>query len=105
VLLSSVVREHTPTAITPFPATPKEPPPPSAAPAKPPSPPKEIIPFDQWLLSERNIKFALYTGGLLLVLAGIIFISVNWTKFQGLVKFALTVPNLLMCAAGFYIPA
>jgi len=53
-----------------------------------PSPEKE--PFDQWLLSERNIKIALYSGGLLLVLAGLIFIGVNWTRIPGPGKFAIT---------------
>ncbi|MEN8242765.1 MAG: hypothetical protein ABFS17_12645 [Chloroflexota bacterium] len=55
-----------------------------------PKPPKEKVPFDQWLLSERNIKIALYTGGLLLVIAGLIFIGVNWTRIPGPGKFAIT---------------
>jgi len=55
-----------------------------------PEPPKEAVPFDQWLLSERNIKIALYSGGLLLVLAGLIFIGVNWTRIPGPGKFAIT---------------
>jgi len=59
-------------------------------PASKPKPPKETIPFDQWLLSERNIKIALYSGGLLLVLAGLIFIGVNWTRIPGPGKFAIT---------------
>jgi hypothetical protein len=42
------------------------------------------------LLSERNIKIALYSGGLLLVLAGLIFIGVNWTRIPGSGKFAIT---------------
>jgi hypothetical protein len=54
------------------------------------APSKEQVPFDQWLLSERNIKIALYTGGLLLVLAGLIFIGVNWTRIPGPGKFAIT---------------
>ena len=54
------------------------------------APPREQVPFDQWLLSERNIKLALYTGGLLLVLAGLIFIGVNWTRIPGPGKFAIT---------------
>lgn len=52
--------------------------------------PKEKVPFDQWLLSERNIKFALYSGALLLVIAGLIFIGVNWTRIPGPGKFAIT---------------
>lgn len=51
---------------------------------------KEKGSFDQWLLSERNIKIALYSGAVLLVLAGIIFIGVNWARFSGGVKFAIT---------------
>jgi hypothetical protein len=54
------------------------------------APPKEKVPFDQWLLSERNIKIALYSGAVLLVLAGIIFIGVNWVRFSGWLKFAIT---------------
>ena len=54
-----------------------------AAKPKPAAPPREKVPFDQWLLSERNIKLALYSGGLLLVIAGIIFIGVNWTRIPG----------------------
>jgi len=69
-------------------APPKAAPKPAAVP-KPPAP-KEKVPFDQWLLSERNIKFALYGGGLLLVIAGIIFIGVNWTRIPGPGKFAIT---------------
>jgi hypothetical protein len=54
------------------------------------APPKDKVPFDEWLLSERNIKFALYGGGLLLFIAGIIFVGVNWGRFPGPVKFAIT---------------
>jgi hypothetical protein len=50
----------------------------------------ESVPFDQWLLSERNIKIALYSGGALLVIAGLIFVSVNWARIPGLLKFAVT---------------
>jgi len=57
---------------------------------KKPITPKEKVSFDQWLLSERNIKIALYSGAALLVLAGIIFIGVNWTRFSGGMKFAVT---------------
>jgi hypothetical protein len=58
--------------------------------ASKPSPTREPVPFDQWLLSERNIKIALYTGGLLLLLAGVIFIGVNWARLPGLAKFSVT---------------
>ncbi|MCG8349654.1 MAG: hypothetical protein MI924_17965 [Chloroflexales bacterium] len=57
------------------------------APARPTPPP---VPFDQWLLSERNIKLALYSGGILLVLAGLIFIGVRWAYIPGPAKFAIT---------------
>ena len=62
---------------------------PSIEPASTPAAP-EPVPFDQWLLSERNIKFALYSGGALLVLAGLIFVGVNWTRIPGPAKFAIT---------------
>jgi len=66
---------------------------------KPPAPPKEKVPFDQWLLSETNIKIALYSGAILLVLAGIIFIGVNWIRFSGGVKFLTT--SLVTCLTYF----
>jgi hypothetical protein len=72
-----------PTKVVPKPAVAKPKP-------APPAPPKEKMPFDQWLLSERNIKIALYTGGLLLLIAGIIFIGVNWTRIPGPGKFGIT---------------
>ncbi len=55
-----------------------------------PKPPKEKIPFDQWLLSERNIKFMLYSGAALLIVAGLVWIGVRWNNFPGFVKFAIT---------------
>jgi hypothetical protein len=70
----------------------------------PPTPPKEKVPFDQWLLSERNIKIALYSGGLLLLIAGIIFIGVNWTRIPGAGKFAITLMVTgLMYLGGFLL--
>jgi len=51
---------------------------------------RESLPFDQWILSERNIKIALYSGGALLVLAGLIFVSANWTRLPGPAKFSIT---------------
>jgi hypothetical protein len=70
----------------------------------PPAPPKESVPFDQWLLSERNIKIALYSGGLLLLIAGIIFIGVNWTRIPGPGKFAITLlVTGLMYLGGFLL--
>ena len=51
---------------------------------------KEKVSFDEWLLSERNIKFALYGGGVLLFIAGIIFVGFNWARLSGPIKFAVT---------------
>jgi hypothetical protein len=68
-----------------------------------PTPPKEQVPFDQWLLSERNIKLALYAGGALLVIAGIIFIGVNWTRIVGPVKFAITLMVTGLMYLGGYL--
>jgi hypothetical protein len=65
--------------------------------------PREKAPFDQWLLSERNIKLALYTGGLLLVLAGLIFIGVNWTRIPGPGKFAITLMITGLMYLGGYL--
>lgn len=81
-----LIQEEAPAAPEPLPVSEK-------APAKPlpaPKPPKEKIPFDQWLLSERNIKFMLYSGAGLLILAGLIFIGVNWNKIPGEAKFVIT---------------
>ena len=69
----------------------------------PTAPPKEQIPFDQWLLSERNIKLALYAGGALLVIAGIIFIGVNWTRIPGPGKFAITLMVTGLMYLGGYL--
>lgn len=72
-----------------------------ASPPGKPAPRKDPIPFEQWLLSERNIKIALYTGGLLLLVAGVIFIGVNWARLPGPAKFAVTlVVTSLMYLAG-----
>lgn len=51
---------------------------------------KPQVPFDQWLLSERNIKLALYSGGLLLLLAGLIFVGINWAYLPGIAKLGVT---------------
>ena len=76
-----------PTLPAPPPASPPPLPPPAVIAEKPK---KEALPFDQWLLSERNIKFALYSGGLLLVIAGLIFVGVNWRWLSGPIKFVIT---------------
>jgi len=100
----------------PAPVQPPKPVMPTAAPARPaapvakpvpPAPPKpkaEAIPFDQWLLSERNIKFALYSGGLLFVLAGLIFIGLNWNLLSGPLKFVVTVfVTAFLYAGGLFL--
>ena len=69
----------------------------------PPPEPAEKVPFDQWLLSERNIKFALYGGALLLVIAGIIFVGVNWARIPGPAKFAITVMVTGLTMLGGYL--
>lgn len=74
--------------------------PPTRAPIpKPAAPPAPTVPFDQWLLSERNIKLALYSGGALLILAGLIFIGVNWEYLPGLAKLGVT----LVLTAALYV--
>ena len=65
--------------------------PPAPRPEIRPKPKAEPVPFDQWLLSERNIKIALYTGGLLLIIAGLIFVGANWARIPGPAKFAVMV--------------
>jgi hypothetical protein len=75
----------------------------AAAAAVAPKPQKEQVPFDQWLLSERNIKIALYAGGVLLVIAGLIFIGVNWTRIPGPAKFAITVMFTGLMYLGGYL--
>lgn len=67
-----------------------EPAPPVEIPKPKVEKPKEKVPFDQWLLSEKNIKTALYGGAGLLILAGLIFIGINWTRIPGPGKFAIT---------------
>lgn len=75
---------------------------PEAEPA-PAHPEPEPVPFDQWLLSERNIKIALYSGGALLVLAGLIFVSVNWARIPGPAKFAITLMVTGLMYLGGYL--
>ncbi len=61
------------------------------------------VPFDQWLLSEGNIKIALYSGGALLILAGLIFVGINWAYLPGLVKFAITLTITALMYVGGYL--
>ncbi len=75
----------------------------AVVPAARPAKPKDSVPFDQWLLSERNIKIALYSGGLLLVLAGLIFVGVNWTRIPGPGKFAITLMLTGLMYLGGYL--
>lgn len=65
--------------------------------------PTKSVPFDQWLLSERNIKIALYSGGLLLVLAGLIFVGINWGRIPGPAKFAITLMITGLLYLGGYL--
>ncbi len=53
-------------------------------------PTPEPIPVSQWLFSETMIKLALYGGGFLLVLAGLIFIGATWSKLPMLIKLLVT---------------
>lgn len=46
--------------------------------------------FGQWLFSEGLIKLALYSGGFLLVLTGLIFIGATWSIMPGLLKLSVT---------------
>ncbi len=81
-----------------------EPTPVEAATAPAPAPAKEKVPFDQWLLSERNIKIALYAGAALLVAAGLIFVGVTWGRMPGPAKFAITLMITgLMYLAGYLL--
>jgi hypothetical protein len=64
---------------------------------------REPVPFDQWLLSERNIKIALFSGGALLVLAGLLFVGVNWARIPGPAKFAITLMVTGMMYLGGYL--
>jgi len=78
---------------------------PPAAPAQPaPAAPRpESVPFDQWLLSEGTIKAALYSGGALLILAGLIFVSVNWGRIPGPAKFMVTLLATGLMYLGGYL--
>ena len=76
---------------------------PVPGPVPPPAPPKEKVAFDQWLLSERNIKIALYSGAALLVVAGLIFIGVSWGRMPGPAKFAITVMVTGLMYLGGYL--
>ena len=72
----------------------------AAEPQRVVKPPAPQVPFDQWLLSERNIKFALYSGGFLLILAGLIFVGVNWNYLPGIAKLGVTLAVTLAMYAG-----
>lgn len=67
------------------------------------APPRERVSFDQWLLSERNIKIALFSGGVLLLLAGLIFVGVNWTRIPGSGKIAITLIITVLMYLGGYL--
>ena len=74
----------------------------SAVPA-PVQPRPQPVPFDQWLLSEQTIKGALYSGGALLVLAGLIFVGVNWARIPGPAKFMVTLLATGLMYLGGYL--
>lgn len=76
---------------------------PQPAPSSHPTSPPKRIPFEQWLLSEANIKLALWSGGLLLVLASIIFIGVKWAYISGPGKFAITLMATGLMYLGGYL--
>ena len=57
---------------------------------------------DQWFFSETTIKFALYAGGFLLVLAGLIFIGASWANLPAAAKLLVTLSVTgLMYGGGF----
>ncbi len=89
--------------VSAIPATEPEVAKPKPEPPPPLAPPKEKVPFDQWLLSERNIKIALYSGAALLVAAGLIFIGVTWGRMSGPLKFAITVMITGLMYLGGYL--
>lgn len=61
-----------------------------AAPLSPPEAAESRkVSFYEWLFSERNIKFALYTGAFLLLMAGVIFVRSRWGEMAGEAKFAV----------------
>ena len=58
--------------------------------------------FDQWLFSENTIKTALYSGALLLILAGLIFVGANWARIPWQGKFGVTLAvTAATCVLGF----
>lgn len=97
------VRLQPPPALEPEVAVEVVPEPEVAAAPAPPAPPRERVPFDQWLLSERNIKLALYAGGVLLLVAGLIFIGVQWTRIPGPGKLAITLMITGLMYLGGYL--
>ena len=97
---TAAVAATVPAALTAAPESPAV----EVVPPTKPAPPKEKMPFDQWLLSERNIKVALYSGATLLVVAGLIFVGVTWGRMTGPAKFAITLMVTgLMYLAGYLL--
>jgi hypothetical protein len=47
------------------------------------------VSFYGWLFNEKTIKFALYTGAFLLLLAGTVFVRSHWGEMPGESKFAI----------------
>ncbi len=76
------------------PSLPRKAPPPRTAPQPPPRPAEAVpsppeAPFDQWLLSERNIRLLLYGGAVLFVIAAAIFVATQWERMSPPLKFSI----------------
>lgn len=65
--------------------------------------PTQELSFLQWLLSEQNIKIALYSGGFLLVLAGFIFLGTNWTRLPKVVRFGVVATTTASMYVGGFL--
>lgn len=76
---AAAVPEETPAAAAPLPE-----PVPAPAPEV-----RERVPIDQWLFSERNIRFMLYVGAFLLVVAAAIFVGARWGEMSPVLKFCI----------------
>jgi hypothetical protein len=72
----------------------------SAAPVAPPAPPKK----SEWNIELKSLsasQILLYLGGLIVVLAGIIYIGINWSQWGSAARiFAILLPMLICYGAG-----
>jgi len=72
----------------------------SAAPVAPPAPPKK----SEWNIEPKSLsasQILLYLGGLIVVLAGIIYIGINWSQWGSAARiFAILLPMLICYGAG-----